>query len=235
MNELKINGIWIKKGNYSDGVVRFSQLGGYVFDSPARRPKTCFHCNRIKFSTDSPFWTIKHPTSHTILAKVFQTTSIFQYAFNVILGKHYTGNSLLEILRYGHIFSEYLARQGYSSRMLMNSRYDDRRYGGKEHQHIWVIVTSNLDKFDREFYTRNGYSAPIPGKSQTPTSQEPYPEDKRIEIKYLVEDTERPMNMNTNFIKYVNDYYPGNNFTEETSYYLYQDRSNGKNLNCIAY
>jgi len=234
MKEMQINGILVGEGEYSDGISQASKLNGYSFGSGSMRSQSCFHCNRIKyFNSSEKVWTIKHPITNTIFAKVFQTTSIFQRGFNVILGKHYTGNSLLEILRYGYIFSEYLARQGYSTRMVMNSVYKKTIYGGKEHQHIWVIVTSDLNRFDREFNTRNGYSNPIPGKKQESISTEPYPGDKKIQITYIIDDKYNPMNLNTNFIDYVNQTYPGHNFTEKTSYYLYQERSPGKNW--IAY
>lgn len=231
---MKINGLLIKSGGYSDGVIQTSKLDGYTFGSDTARSKSCFHCTRIKyFNNNNGVWTIKNPSTNTIVAKVFQTTAIFQRGFNVILGKHYTGNSLLEILRYGYIFSEYLAQRGYSSRMVMNSAYKENIYGGKEHQHIWVIVTSNLDKFDNEFHTHNGYSAPIFGKRQEAISPEPYPEDNRIEISYLIDEKYHPMNLRTNFVDYINTHYPGHNFTENTTYYLYQERSEGKNW--VAY
>lgn len=236
MNRSIINGVEIKKGESYDDPLRMSQLTGFLSSSWDKPSRPCFHCNQIKghqdFNSNTPAWTLRHPDEHIVYAKVFQTTFLFQRAFNVILGRHYTGNRVLEILRYGHVFSEYLKRKGYATRLEMNSGVK-KWAGGKEHQHVWVVVMSNFEMFDQEFRTVNGYSTPVYNKPQMPIARRPYPQDTIIHIPYLATDETQPLTVDTNFINYVNHFYPGHNFTENTSYYIFQ--GDGPDENLLSY
>ena len=60
-----------------------------------------------------------------------------------------------------------------NTRVLMNNNTNINKFGGKEHQHIWVVVTDE-DRYDEIFGTINGVSRP---QDPQPIEELPYPTD----------------------------------------------------------
>jgi hypothetical protein len=100
-----------------------------------------------------PVLRVDAPGNVRLGATVYDSSSVFQYALNVVMDPHDDSENLYNLLNAMFGTAKYLAdRFGiYDVRMLVNSNYN-KRYGGKEHQHGWIVMNTPqaMKIFDEE-------------------------------------------------------------------------------------